>query len=371
MLISFDSTGDCDALARTLAGMAAAAEVGLAMVLACDGNGFVPQNLDPILRAFGKPLIGGLFPEIIVGRDRYTRGTIVAGLDCEATVATLTDISDNATDFPRCVEAAAGTSYPRGTLLMFSDGRGQRINALIDALFNTFGLDIDYLGGGAGSFDPERRPCVLSNQGLLMDAAALALTDIAAGVGVAHGWTPIAGPWKVTEADRNTIVSLDWRPAFDVYREAVETHAGQRFQANDFFDLAKAYPFGIARLDNEMVVRTAHAEEGSRLVCVGEVPQGTYLHVLHGGAEGLVRAAGKARDIAFSSYRGKRAARAMVLIDCLSRALFLGEGFPAEIGAVQSGLPLIGALTLGEIANSRRDYLEFYNKTAVVGLLDA
>jgi hypothetical protein len=51
--------------------------------------------------------------------------------------------------------------------------------------------------------------------------------------------------------------------------------------------------------------------------------------------------------------------------------LFLEKNFAYELEAVHDGqMPLIGALTLGEIANNGKDYLEFYNKTSVVGVLE-
>ena len=60
---------------------------------------------------------------------------------------------------------------------------------------------------------------------------------------------------------------------------------------------------------------------------------------------------------------------AVFFIDCISRVLFLKDRFPEEIHAVRhKGLPLFGACTIGEIANSGKDYLEFYNKTAVVAI---
>ena len=65
-----------------------------------------------------------------------------------------------------------------------------------------------------------------------------------------------------------------------------------------------------------------------------------------------------------------RSDKTILLIDCISRGLFLGEGFIREIEAVRAGnTPLIGALTLGEIANDGKDYMELYNKTCVVGIL--
>lgn len=66
----------------------------------------------------------------------------------------------------------------------------------------------------------------------------------------------------------------------------------------------------------------------------------------------------------------EEANRTELLIDCISRALFLEDEFDREIEAVyQENVPLIGALSMGEIANNGKDYLELYNKTCVVGIL--
>ena len=67
----------------------------------------------------------------------------------------------------------------------------------------------------------EQKPCLFTNQGLIQDAAVLGLLNIESGIGVSHGWERISGPYRVTEVDRNVIKSLDWEPAFDVYRQVV------------------------------------------------------------------------------------------------------------------------------------------------------
>lgn len=371
MLIEVDREGDAATLHAMLARVAAAPEVGLVLVLACDANGFTPAQLDPALHACAKPLLGGVFPQIMVAREKLERGSIVAGLRCRASVLTVRDLSASGTDFEGLLADALLPAGTGGTMFAFVDGLARRIGDLIEALFNTHGLEIDYIGGGAGSLSLQRTPCILGNQGMLGDAAVLALTDIVAGVGVAHGWQSVSGPYKVTESDRNTLISLDWRPAFDVYREVVEAHAGKRFADHAFFDLAKAYPFGIARLDDEMVVRDPLIEDAGRLVCVGELPRGAYVHILHGDPTSLVAAAAHAASLGAQAYRGSEGGETLLFVDCISRVLFLGDGFGAELDAVNRGVPLIGALTLGEIANSGREYLEFYNKTAVVGLIDA
>jgi hypothetical protein len=62
-----------------------------------------------------------------------------------------------------------------------------------------------------------------------------------------------------------------------------------------------------------------------------------------------------------------------LLFDCISRTLFLQERFEEELGNIQSclpqGTPLIGAMSLGEIADADNSCLELFNKTIVLGAL--
>ena len=242
------------------------------------------------------------------------------------------------------------------------------IGGLIEVLFNQFGLEINYIGGGAGSLSLRNQPCIISNLGLLQDSAVLALTELPSSIGVAHGWKSISDAFKVTEAFGNRIITLDWRPAFEVYREVVEQHSGKSFDTMAFFDIAKAYPFGIAKLDAEMVVRDPMREERGDLICVGEVPKGAFVHILYGRPDTVIEAAGHALNLARLEFSQEEPGL-MLFVDCISRVLFLGDDFNQEISAVASNeIPMVGALTLGEIANNGHDYLEFYNKTSVIGL---
>jgi hypothetical protein len=138
----------------------------------------------------------------------------------------------------------------------------------------------------------------------------------------------------------------------------------------DFFETARKFPFGIERIGGEFVVRDPIAREADRLVCVGPVPQGACVRVLCGHPDALVAAAADARRAARAALPEGAHPYCTLFIDCISRVLFLGDAFRRELQAIESeAVPTIGALTLGEIANSGRSFLEFHNKTAVVALM--
>ncbi len=358
-------------LQNCIQSMVEAEDVKSLLILACDADGHLAEETAPMLAACTKPIFGGIFPQIMYGQEKLERGTIVAGLAFQVHVGSITQMGDGSgTDFDqRLLELFGDHELTGKTMFVFVDGLSRGISKLIDSLFNNLGLLPNYIGGGAGSLSFLQKPCLFTNQGLLEDAAVLALADTTSSVGVAHGWTPISEAIRVTESEGNMVISLNWRPAFEVYREIVENHSGQSFaQISSFFELAKSYPLGIAKLDAEMIVRDPIIHDNGRLVCVGDIPLGSLIHILSGDIDSLIRGAKSARELAEASFSGMRRDASMVFVDCISRVLFLQNHFSRELAAVECGLPLIGALTLGEIANNGDAYLEFYNKTSVVGI---
>jgi len=372
MIIKIEREGTVGGLAQVIDDLSQRTSVQGLLILACDDNGFTPDNIDPLLKRIALPFFGGVFPQIINGREQMSRGTIVAGLPRTPDVQIITGLSDPSLVFDEVLERQIPVTGEIKTMFVFVDGLASRIGALIDGLFNIFGLEFSYLGGGAGSLSMRRKPCLFTNQGLLQDCATLAMVDIRSGVGVAHGWQPISGPYSVTESDRNVIQTLDWRPAFEIYKEIVERDSGRVFATDNFFDIAKYYPFGISKIDAESIVRDpVMKREDGALVCVGEVPPQAQVDILTADVESLVAAATKALSMGLKSYSGAPEDRVLLFMDCISRVLCLKEDYHLELDAVcNSGLPVIGALTIGEIANSGKSYLEFYNKTAVVGVVE-
>jgi hypothetical protein len=376
MRIEFSSDGSADALRQGVQMLAAAPDIRAILVFGCDDNHWRPEEVDNTLQTARVPVLGGIFPQIIYRQRNYSHGFVLVGLSQEIQWQQVDHLSDDAADYDLPLEACAerwDSIEGDATLMVLVDGLASRIAALIESLFVNFGLVHNFIGGGAGSLSFERKPCLLTPKGLVQDAALLIRLPLRSGVGVAHGWQPVSDPMKVTDSQRNQVYTLDGQAAFEQYRQRIEARSDYRFTEDNFFDIAKSYPLGVVKLGTEMIVRDPlmRTEDGKGMVCVGEVPEGCTVRLLNGTAEDLIAAARQADRLAQQSWQqqSKAAPEAALFIDCISRVLFLGDRITEELEQVASGLPVFGALTLGEIANTGRDYLEFYNKTAVLGLL--
>ena len=370
MLIKVCREGSVESLQAMLEEVAGDSRVKSVLILAGDGNGFTPGMVDPLLENCPLPLVGGIFPQIISGGENLGKGTIVAGLCYHMDCACLEGLSQDDKDLDQAVEdALVGIECRNKTFFVFVDGLSSRINALIETLFNNAGLLPNYIGGGAGSLSFEQKPCLFTNKGLATDSAVLGISNVSSGIGVAHGWQPISKPIKVTESVKNRVISLNWEPAFKVYQQIIAEHSGISFQDQPFFEIAKAHPLGIVKLDTEMIVRDPIIVDNHELVCVGEVPVNSFVYILKGYTDNLVQGAVQARDIALKNFSADKHESSFLFMDCISRVLFMGEDFQKELQAVEYGASTFGALTIGEVANTGDVYLEFYNKTAVAGII--
>lgn len=260
------------------------------------------------------------------------------------------------------------------TALILVDGMMPDIAKYLSLLYAHLGNRINYLGGGAGSLSLQQKPCVFFNKGVFQNAAILVFLKQKSQMGVRHGWKKIAGPFVATKTSKNIIKELNWENAFEVYKREVERDSGLKFTDGNFFEIAKGYPFGIYKEGFEYTVRDPLSlSEENHLVCVGEVRENTVLDILKGETRGLIDAA---RETSDDLMPRKEKPQSVLLFDCLSRVLFLGDDFPKELQAISDSLnkvpiqiPMEGVISLGEISSDASGILEFFNKTIVTGII--
>ncbi len=330
----------------------ACADTTLLLFLA-EAGWSIPE-LDAWARAQTLTVVGGIFPRAIGGRQLIERGGVLVALQNtgKSTRVPLTASPQIPGDLP---DARA--------YLVLLDGLAPHIQPVIEALYDELGVGKTFLGGGAGSLSLTQGPCVISNAGVNQNEAIVLPLNSNPSLGVRHGWQPLYPDLilQATETDGNVIHTLNWEPAFVVYRRLVEPHVGVAITPENFFEVAKAYPLGLLRPGDEFIVRDPIKVEGQSLVCVGAVRPNSTLMLLHGNLDSLLTAADELGKL------GGLGAHGRLVFDCISRVLFLGEAFAEELRRlVPDDVPSAGALTLGEVSGSPRSRLAFCNKTSVM-----
>lgn len=350
-------------LSTLLARLDADPEVRALLLFVADRDHPDPYTLSHLLQTVTTPLIGGLFPELIVDGKRRDSGMLVIPLSVplDTMVVPLSDPHFTGLDYFMTSSLASG----QDVLFVFADALARQKETFIHTLYHLFGSSVRYLGGGCGSLSFQPFPCVLHNTGVHQDAAVLGLGPLHVSLGVAHGWSPLSEPLKVTRAEGNRVMTINWEPAMQVYRKIVEAHSGQSFDEVPFFDLAKSYPLGMIRLGTEMVIRDPFATEGDTMLIVDHVAEGEYVRIMHGSVDSLLSGAALARAQA-EEGETEDAAGVHLCVDCISRVLFLRDEFDREVDILSGTQPLNGILSIGEIANQGEAFLDVYNKTVVL-----
>lgn len=344
------------------------------LILACDADRWAPDTIDTCLTALPLPVFGGVFPQLIHGDRRLDHGALLIGLASPVEVIVLDRLSTRGETLHDEIRTRCAAVARSAGLIVLVDGLATHIEPFVESLYSLVGAGPNVVGGGAGSLDFVQKPCLFTNAGLLQDAAIVVGLPFTVGRGVQHGWEILDGPYLVTGSHGHVLETLNYRPAFDVYRECVEAASALRFADRDFFSIAKTYPFGIERLDGDLLVRDPIRVDHGALICVGDVPEHAMVYVLQGRTARLIESAGEAASEARGGSTPPRTTDppSALIFDCISRVLFLDAEFDRELNAIRRELGVhrhaFGALTLGEITNTRNGPISLLNKSTVIGV---
>lgn len=336
------------------------------LLLTCIDNQYDEQQTNTILNESPLPICGGMFPQIIFHGNTYSQGALVVGLMFESQIINYTMLSDfNNSDLQTYISQESSCIASYQNFIMIADAFCNTNENFINEFYDYIGSGITVVGGGVGALDFIPRPAIYSNQGLINDAVQVIAVPCLIKKEVGHGWEILDGPYLVTASQGHSVQSLNYIPAFELYRDILNNVAGKDLKLERFFDTAKHFPLGINISGEELLIRDPINSNGSEIECVGNVPLYSTVYLLKGNREKMLLSAEKTAG----KLARRDKSKTRLLFDCVSRGFYLEEGIEDEVQAIQQQLPessLFGAMSIGEITDTPRGAVHLLNKSMVI-----
>lgn len=314
-------------------------------------------------RETGRGVCGAIFPRLIHdGRfvssgawlfslgDEPARFGIVEQLEGTAEGAARR-IADHALP---ALDAAPGA----GLFLVF-DATTPNVASIVDALYLELGQRARLLGVNAGSETFQPMPCVFDGtrvaRGLLWLTRANPERTV-----LMHDYAATTEGSLCTATTGNRIATIDFKPAFDVYRDRMRA-LGVELTRENFYRYAAEYPFGIQLANGQLLIRMPTSVEADGSIhCVGEVPENAVLTIATAPPASAPATSQALRQRLVERGVGP----ALLLFYCAGRRMRLGDESEADLRSVlaETALPAGGATSLGEIGSQRATgYPGFHN----------
>lgn len=342
----------------------------LALVAESERETAIPL-LQSVCNGMNIPLLGAVFPALLDSSGFHARGCIMLRFDVMP-FAAMYDLSLPAAQGVElmAVELAEQLDKAHGsTLFMIFDTMVATIASILDDLYLKLADRVHYMGVSAGSETFQPIPCLFDNRQVKQDAVLAMLLVNHPGAVVEHCYQAPERMISATSTDGNRIITIDWRPAFDVYREAAEVEYGVKIDRENFYQLGVHFPFGIIRANGEILVRIPVAlEDDGSVFCVGEVPSNALLTLLRAPEVDSVQTVDKL-TVGLHNLHGTLAGLDLLLFYCAGRRIHLGDRAHDELRqmSLRSGTDRIaGALSLGEIGQSMQWGYPFFHNGALV-----
>jgi hypothetical protein len=324
--------------------------------------------LQAVCRDVGLRLAGGVFPALLEQGREVRNGVrlvffqnwpaviLTAGLDHPGGMAAyeqaLADL----------LAARPATEQP--LLFTMYDSTLGTLGALLSNLAVRLEDRVLYAGANVGAESFASIGSLFDQDRVVTKGALALLLPPDSKVAVEHGFSTPLQIFTVTSSQGAKVHTLNDRPAFEVYQDALRRLYDIEVTPENFTEYAVHYPFGVMSGASRVRVRIPVAlDEDGTLTCVGDVETGVVLVILKapGVGEGdcvpeIARRIGPGVGAAMTFY-------------CAGRRQHLGQqGMEAELADLAAELrpdALFGALSLGEISVDAQGDPVFHNAALV------
>jgi hypothetical protein len=261
---------------------------------------------------------------------------------------------------------------PHRVLLLLTDGLIRDQEEILRGCYATLGARVPLFGGAAADGWRMTGTYLMADGKVLNDAVvgAMIASDAPLSVSVRHGFHLVGPAMFVTGTANGRVLTLDDRPAMDVYLERLGAPPEAYTDVNAFVRFALSRPLGVQRRSG-LEARNVSTEvdlDGRSIGGGGGIDPGGLAWAMDGDADSILAAVDEACRDATAGLRG-RAPIGMLTFSCAALRAVLGDaGIRAEGERLErgtAGAPYAGFYTYGEIARTH-GISGFHNQTLVV-----
>jgi hypothetical protein len=271
-------------------------------------------------------------------------------------------------------DASPDTILKSRTIVMFVQWLDPKIYRYIDKLFSLTPEDATIMGIGCGRTNGVELPAITHNGEALENGFLILFTTNSSSVGSAHGSDFHSGFFIAHTENSNRIVSINGEKAFPFYQKMIQAKFNEEVTPETIFSIGLKYPFGLGGIQGEQALRVPVGIENESIIVAGPMDEEVMLCLMKSTPSGLLKAPFVAMDAAKVNTK-ELLGKECFIIECVGREQLLGENFAQELSAIayemQNTSSIYGVLSLGEIANNAVRYIEYFNESCVIGVIDA
>lgn len=261
-------------------------------------------------------------------------------------------------------EGGLGSPFSYRTLMLFPDDQSMSLDGVVDQAMTETALLYTILGG-AGLKQPAvpQSPAVFYNDQLLRTglSGAEVLSRVPLGLALANGWTPISGPYRVTQSGDRRVIRLDGRPAREIYEDFFHAHRIHT-TSDTFSETLLHYPIGICAEGDCKVSIVMGCDSKGALMVASPPAKGSLIHILSTRPDALITAAEKAIQEALDNL-GEQPRAGALFIDCVSTGMVLSDAYEQQRLAVErcmGDMPFLSFRSHGVLARLQGQLSGYY-----------